>query len=344
METYDLGSDVGRLHLIVCAGMVNNLLIRLPLGKQLLLETVAVVADHGVGTIQNAGGRAVVLIEHDRNGIGKILRKVQNDVHIRSAPRIDRLVRITDNVQAVVRSRQLTDQLILFGVDVLKLINENIRKTALPLGSDIGELLEHPHHPENEVIKVKAVQLFLPVDVEGIDLRLLFIAVVPVGKIRCPFRRNVTIFAVGNVVERRSIRDVLRGRFQCLVGFLENRLLVFRIEHRKVARPAHGGDIFTQHTDAEAVDRADPRCTGIFRNELADTFLHFVGRLVGKGDRKNLSSRHVLIFDQMRNPHRQNPGLSRAGAGNDTDIFMVIENRFFLVPVKAADINHGVLL
>ena len=126
METYDLGSDVGRLHLIVCAGMVNNLLIRLPLGKQLLLETVAVVADHGVGTIQNAGGRAVVLIEHDRNGIGKILRKVQNDVHIRSAPRIDRLVRITDNVQAVVRSRQLTDQLILFGVDVLKLINENI--------------------------------------------------------------------------------------------------------------------------------------------------------------------------------------------------------------------------
>ena len=66
-------------------------------GDQVLFDAVPVFRDQGIDHIQDLGRRAVILHHQDGPGAGKMPVKLQQILHIGTAPGIDRLVRVPDH-------------------------------------------------------------------------------------------------------------------------------------------------------------------------------------------------------------------------------------------------------
>ena len=101
--------------------------------------------------------------------------EIHNDIYIRTAPRINSLIRITDNIQTAVFPRQLFDQRILQAVNILELIDQDIFKAPLPLVHDFRKLFEHLHSPQDQIIKIQGRHLLLTVQIIGIYFRLILV-------------------------------------------------------------------------------------------------------------------------------------------------------------------------
>src|SRR5262245_7676418 len=95
LELLDLLADRACLLLGVPAGGHLDLLARLVLGAQRLAEPALVVGDEVRGGGENVGGGAVIALEADDPGAGKIVLEAQDVVHLGPAPAVDRLVVIS---------------------------------------------------------------------------------------------------------------------------------------------------------------------------------------------------------------------------------------------------------
>src|SRR5262249_55316666 len=96
-ERYVLGAPA-RGHL--------GLLARLVLGAQRLAEPALVVGDEVRGGGEDMGGGAVIALEADDLGAGKIVLEAQNVVHLGPAPAVDRLVVVSDAADVFERARR----------------------------------------------------------------------------------------------------------------------------------------------------------------------------------------------------------------------------------------------
>ena len=72
----------------------------------------------------------------------------------------------------------------------------------------------------------------------------------------------------------------------------------------------------------------------LFRKHLPDALLHFVGGLVGKGDRQNFIRPDMTLLDQMRDPHRQHARLAAAGPRDNPDILARRQHGLFLIFIQ----------
>ena len=96
LELLDLLADRARLFLRIPAGGDLHLLARLVLGAQRLAEPALVVGDQMRGGGEDVGGGAIVALEADDLGAGKIVVEAQDVVHFGAAPAVDRLVVVAD--------------------------------------------------------------------------------------------------------------------------------------------------------------------------------------------------------------------------------------------------------
>ncbi len=94
----DLLADGARFLFGIPAGMHDDtLMVGFGLfGEQRLAEAALVVGDQVRGGGQDVGGRAVVALQPDDRGAGKILLEAQDVVDLGAAPAIDRLVVVAD--------------------------------------------------------------------------------------------------------------------------------------------------------------------------------------------------------------------------------------------------------
>ena len=137
-ELVDLLGDELRLVALVVADIADDLLA-VALGRpQLLVLAALVAADHRVGGRQDRLGRAVVLLEQDRRGVGEVVLELEDVADVGAAERIDRLVGVTDDQQIGLGVGQLLDQLVLRVVGVLVLVDQDVPEPpAIGLG-DVG--------------------------------------------------------------------------------------------------------------------------------------------------------------------------------------------------------------
>ena len=94
-----------------------------------------VAGDDGVGGAQDRLGRAVVLLEQDRAGVGVVLLELLDVADRGAAEGVDRLVGVTDDDElarldpvlgAPPRADELADQLVLGVVGVLVLVDHDV--------------------------------------------------------------------------------------------------------------------------------------------------------------------------------------------------------------------------
>ncbi len=98
LQPLDLLADGAGFLFTVPGGVDHHLLVVGidPVGEQRLAEATLVVGDQMAGSAENVFGRAVVTLELDDLGAGKVLFEAQDVVDLRAAPAIDRLVVVAD--------------------------------------------------------------------------------------------------------------------------------------------------------------------------------------------------------------------------------------------------------
>ena len=96
------------------------------LRPQALVPARGIVGDDPGGDVQDALGRAVVLLEGDDQAIREVLLEVENVPEIRPPPPIDRLIRIADHAEVPVLLGQELDDAVLRPVGVLILVHEHV--------------------------------------------------------------------------------------------------------------------------------------------------------------------------------------------------------------------------
>src|SRR5262245_23694566 len=104
LELLDLLADRARLFLGIPARGDLDLLARLVLGAQRLAESALVVGDEMRSGGQDVCCRAIIALETDDLGAGKIVLETENVVDLGATPAVDRLVVIADATDIFRRS------------------------------------------------------------------------------------------------------------------------------------------------------------------------------------------------------------------------------------------------
>ena len=137
------------------------------IGPQPLLPPAGIARDHRVGGRQDGLGGAVVLLQQDRGGVGKVPFEVLDIADRRSAERVDGLVGVADNTELGRRNRigvrsgdtgQLTDQHVLGVVGVLILVDEDVPETPAVVLGDLRVPLQHRHRLPDQVVEIQRVR------------------------------------------------------------------------------------------------------------------------------------------------------------------------------------------
>ncbi len=100
-------------------------------GPQLLAQAALVVGDQRVGGLEDAGGGAVVLLQTDGLGIGKILAELLQVLDPRAAPAVDRLIVVADHHQALAALGEQAQPGVLHGVGVLEFVHQHVAEAPL---------------------------------------------------------------------------------------------------------------------------------------------------------------------------------------------------------------------
>ena len=98
---------------------------------QCLALSALIMADDGVGGIQNILGGTVVLLQPDRANAPILLFKTQDILNIGATEPIDALIIIAHHADVAIASRQQTGQQVLQMVGVLILVHQHIAELPL---------------------------------------------------------------------------------------------------------------------------------------------------------------------------------------------------------------------
>ena len=104
--------------------------------------TLLVVFNHLVGSVEDIGRRAIILLHFDDVSPGKVLFKIEDIARISAAPAIDRLIIITDHAEVVPLAGEPLHQGELGDVGILILINHDVLKTILVACLNLGEFVK----------------------------------------------------------------------------------------------------------------------------------------------------------------------------------------------------------
>ena len=122
---HDILEEPGGFFLLVMEGVRGDLMRRLLVGGELLLEELRILRQHAARHLEDLAGAATVLVEDDRLDVVIALEPHQH-VRIRAGPGEDRLLVVAYRKEISMRLGELLEKVVLHGVDVLELVDQEI--------------------------------------------------------------------------------------------------------------------------------------------------------------------------------------------------------------------------
>ena len=314
----DLLDDPARL-VAVGEGLIHaDRLAGAAVGPQALAEALGVVADQGVGGVEDVAVGAVVLLQADHALHPEVALEVAHVADLGAAETVDRLVVVAHAEQArpalAAAVGQQRQPLVLQAVGVLELIHQDVAETGLVMPPDRLVALEQFVAAEQklgEIHNCLALALSLILDVKldpapgvvvpGIDRR----------------RPQAGLFLGVDEVLQLPGREFLVVDVEGFEQALDGGQLVARVEDLEQLGQAGVAVMGPQEAVAQAVEGADPHPPGVDREHRRQPREHFLGGLVGKGHRQDALGAAVAVLDQPGDPRGEHPRLARAGAGED---------------------------
>ena len=137
LRLLDIVGDGARFLLVVPEPPDRDLLAEAHVGVQRLAEAAGIVGDEVGGGAENVTRRAVVLLEPDDLGAGKVFLEAQDVVDLRPAPAIDRLVVVADAANVARPLGQEPQPEILHDVGVLVFVDQDVAEAAVILRENV---------------------------------------------------------------------------------------------------------------------------------------------------------------------------------------------------------------
>ena len=92
--------NIARLIVLIKSGIEGDGFTLTGIGPEVFAEAFGIAGNNRVGGTQNIGGGAIILLQLNRLGVGKMSFKTEDILHLGSAPTIDGLVVITHSSDA----------------------------------------------------------------------------------------------------------------------------------------------------------------------------------------------------------------------------------------------------
>ncbi len=318
-------------------------------GPQVLRLAAGVARDHRVGGRQDGLGGAVVLLQQDRRGVRVVLLEGQDVADRRAAEGVDRLVGVTDDAQLgrwhaegrLAARDQLADQHVLRVVGVLVLVDQHVPEPAPVVLGDVGERLQQVHGGHDQVVEVERVGLVQPALVEpvGLGQGLLHVRLGPSGE---GLVVDELVLEVAHLRRERPGRVALRVEVEVAADQGHQPLGVGLVVDREGRLHPEVAGLAAQDAHAGGVEGAHPHRLGPAADQSGDPLLHLAGGLVGEGDGEHRAGMHLALGQQVGDPGGQDPGLARAGAGDDEQRAALVDHRGALLGVESLEQGRGV--
>jgi len=193
-------------------------------------------------------------------------------------------------------------------VDVLVLIYEDMSEAFLHLAAEGGVLLEPPRHDEEQVVKVQSAVMTEALSVllnaladtfeiggvlDGIPL------VVEEGEGRLERVAEGSFLDADEVADAEDL-GVVGGQSGASEAIAEEGVLRLFVEDGEVGANPIGLGIVAEETGTDVVEGADPDLTAdAVAEELMDSAVEFLRRLVGEGEGEDLLRRHTPRSDEV---------------------------------------------
>ena len=127
------------------------------MGAQRLVPPAQVMADQGIGRVQDGGGAAVIFFQFDDGGIWKKTFEFQDIADLGPAPAVDGLVVVPHYADIVFRPHQMAQQAHLEAVGILEFIHGDIAEALLPRFPDVPVLLQQFVRQNQQVVKIHGI-------------------------------------------------------------------------------------------------------------------------------------------------------------------------------------------
>jgi hypothetical protein len=156
-------------------------------GAEDFVDAFGVVLDEGVGDLEDVFGGAVVFLQFDHaagvvvgEAVAEVGLEVEEDAEVGGAEGVDGLINVADDEGGAVGpvfdgfgvlavGGEEFDEVVLGAVGVLVFVYEDVAEAFVPVGEDLGVLLEEFDGEEEEVVEVEGVVGGEGVEVEAVD-------------------------------------------------------------------------------------------------------------------------------------------------------------------------------
>ena len=330
LVAHHLGGDPLRFVLLVLGEQHLELHPFIQLGEERLVIDVRVVGDQDVGALEDPPLGAVVLLQLDQLEAGEIFAQQHQILRLGTAPGVDGLVIIPHHGKTRPLADDLLHQLVLAGVGVLVLIDQQIADLVLPALTHLLIALEQQGGHHDKVVKIQRVIGHHLAVITLIELghQHLFR---PAGDTHGAGGQDEVVLPVGDLADkgRELVLVVVELVFS---QFFQQRQLVGVVEQGEVCLEIQALVLTTNDIETQGMEGGDhqpPRL--LAAQSLADPLLHLPRRLVGKGDRGDVARVIAALLHQIGNLVGDDAGLARSGtrqhqarAGNILDRFVLI--------------------
>ena len=147
----------GSIDVVGRRGREDQRALRVRSGADDLREPLPVVLDQPDRAFQHRGRAAVVRLEvHAAEARQRLVREAQQAPDVGQPPAVDRLVVVADEEDAVGRRGEQQRKPELRPIEVLGLVDEQVRAPVAPRGEQGRVALEQPQRPGDQVVEVEA--------------------------------------------------------------------------------------------------------------------------------------------------------------------------------------------
>ena len=255
----------------------------------------------------------------------------------KSAPAepVHRLVGVADDAHVLVAAGEQQDDLVLRLVGVLVLVDEDVLEALAVVLEDVGVVAQQADGVDEQVVEVHRPGLVQPGLVLPEHLGLLALEDVLGAGQRLVRAAQLVLPEADDAVHapRREALGVEAEVADHVAGEADG---VGLVVDRELAGVAEAVGVGPQHPHAGRVERADPHRAGDRADEVGDAVAHLVGGLVGERDGQDPRRVHALV-DQVGDAVGQDPGLARAGPGDDEQRPAAVDDGVELVGVETVD-------
>ena len=263
---------------------------------------------------------AVVLLQLDLVAYIELAHKVRHIPDPRAAKGVNALVIVADRQHrpalprrprhtAGVHTGEHLHPGVLQLVGVLELINQDVPKAALVVGTDVSVVAQQFVAAQHQLTKIH----------HAFALTLLFVQLVQVDLapgLRVAqlhvLRAQTVFFATSDEPHEFFGRKLLFINAHLFAQALDRTKLVLRIQNLKGLRQIGSLVMGTQKAVAQTMEGADPHGAHIDRQHGRQARHHLFGGLVGEGHRQHTAGGHVTVLQQPGNARGQHPGLAGA--------------------------------